>query len=107
MSRFLNERYAGFSAYTPGEQPANKKYIKLNTNESPYPPGDKVLRALDRSVLGDLKLYPDPEQKYLRNALASSVSGYLVQELSRHNLRNRTAAIMENGRSLFCGPLSG
>ena len=83
MSRFLNERYAGFSAYTPGEQPANKKYIKLNTNESPYPPGDKVLRALDRSVLGDLKLYPDPEQKYLRNALASSVSGVA---LTRENI---------------------
>ena len=38
MSRFLNARYAGLTAYTPGEQPRDRQYIKLNTNESPYPP---------------------------------------------------------------------
>ena len=46
MSRFLHTRYAGLETYTPGEQPRDKQYIKLNTNESPYPPSPEVLAAL-------------------------------------------------------------
>ena len=42
MSRFLHEKYAPLEAYTPGEQPRDRAYIKLNTNESPYPPAPEV-----------------------------------------------------------------
>ena len=42
MSRFLHTRYAGLETYTPGEQPRDKQYLKLNTNESPYPPSPEV-----------------------------------------------------------------
>ena len=70
MSRFLHEKYAALTAYTPGEQPRDKRYIKLNTNESPYPPSPQVLEALSRSDLEDLRLYSDPEEMALREKLA-------------------------------------
>ena len=60
MSRFFSSKYSSLEAYTPGEQPKDMKYIKLNTNESPFPPSDGVLRA----VAGEaqrLNLYSDPE----------------------------------------------
>ena len=71
MSRFLNEKYAALEAYTPGEQPRDKKYIKLNTNESPFPPCDGVISALNDREVMDLRLYPDPECKTLRKKLGA------------------------------------
>lgn len=70
MSRFLNEKYRKLEAYTPGEQPRDKKYIKLNTNESPYPPSKGVLDAVNSREAADLRLYSDPECKHLRQAIA-------------------------------------
>lgn len=70
MSQFLHAKYAGLEAYTPGEQPRDKKYIKLNTNESPYPPSPAVLAALGREDMSDLRLYSDPEGKELKEKLA-------------------------------------
>ena len=43
MSRFINNRLGAIEAYTPGEQPQDKAYIKLNTNESPFPPSNGVI----------------------------------------------------------------
>lgn len=70
MSRFLNDRLAKLESYTPGEQPQDKKYIKLNTNESPYPPSESVIKAINENEVKDLRLYCDPECKKLRNTLA-------------------------------------
>ena len=70
MSRFLHPQYAGLEAYTPGEQPRDRQYIKLNTNESPYPPAPAVLAALTEQDLADLRLYSDPEGTALRAKLA-------------------------------------
>lgn len=70
MSRFLDEKYAPLEAYTPGEQPRDKQYIKLNTNESPYPPSPAVLAALTEQDVADLRLYADPEGIRLREKLA-------------------------------------
>ena len=60
MSRFLSPRLAAVTPYTPGEQPQDQKYIKLNTNESPYPPSPAVLDAVSRAEVEKLRLYSDP-----------------------------------------------
>ncbi len=70
MSRFLSDRFAQLKAYVPGEQPQDKSYIKLNTNESPYPPAPQVVEALSENEIDALRLYSDPECKQLRIALA-------------------------------------
>ncbi|MCD8301343.1 MAG: aminotransferase class I/II-fold pyridoxal phosphate-dependent enzyme [Clostridiales bacterium] len=70
MSRFLNEPYRRLAPYTPGEQPQDMKYVKLNTNESPYPPSPGVIKALDEAAVERLRLYPDPECTVLREKLA-------------------------------------
>jgi len=70
MSRFLSDRFAQLKAYVPGEQPQDKSYIKLNTNESPYPPAPQVIEAISGNEINDLRLYSDPECKNLRKALA-------------------------------------
>ena len=69
MSRFINSRYAGLEAYTPGEQPKDMKYIKLNTNESPFPPSVGVIKAVDENA-DKLNLYPDPDCAELKCELA-------------------------------------
>ena len=69
MSRFLSKNYDTLVPYTPGEQ-VNVKVIKLNTNESPFPPSPKVKEVLSEEVIDKLNLYSDPELKELRNAIA-------------------------------------
>ncbi|MBR0535087.1 MAG: histidinol-phosphate transaminase [Clostridia bacterium] len=70
MSQFLDERYSALAAYVPGEQPQDKKYIKLNTNESPFPPSQAVLEAVNESQVELLRLYPDPDGRVLTKKLA-------------------------------------
>lgn len=73
MSRFMGARYSMFDAYTPGEQPQDRRYIKLNTNESPYPPSPKVRQALNADEVEALRLYPDPECGALRASMAAQM----------------------------------
>jgi len=69
MSRFFSKKYSKLVPYTPGEQPKNMKFIKLNTNESPFPPSQKAIDfALDEAK--KLQLYPDPECKALTEKVA-------------------------------------
>ncbi len=72
MSRFLAQKYRTLDAYVPGEQPRDKKYIKLNTNEFPYPPAPDVIAAVTKEKLSDLRLYSDPTAKALKVALAKN-----------------------------------
>jgi len=60
MSRFFSNKYSKLKPYTPGEQPRDMKYIKLNTNESPYPPTPAVVEAA-KAEAEKLQLYSDPE----------------------------------------------
>jgi len=70
MSRFLDESLKDVVPYTPGEQPQDMQYIKLNTNESPYKPSQKVLDALCVDEVAKLRLYSDPTAKVLDSAIA-------------------------------------
>ena len=69
MSRFFSSRYAALTPYTPGEQPQDQDYLKLNTNESPFPPSPGVAAAV-AAQCGKLQLYSDPQCAGLRRALA-------------------------------------
>lgn len=69
MSRFFSEKYKALVPYTPGEQPKDVKYIKLNTNESPFPPSQGVLGAT-LCEAGKLQLYSDPEATVLHSSIA-------------------------------------
>ena len=70
MSRYLNDWYQRLDVYTPGEQPQDRQYVKLNTNESPYPPAPAVLEAVAAEAKR-LQLYSDPECARLRDAIAA------------------------------------
>ena len=70
MNRYWSGRIRNAVPYTPGEQPRDRTFIKLNTNECPYPPSPKAVEAI-RAAAGDgLRLYPDPECLDLRAAIA-------------------------------------
>ena len=70
MSRFWNPDLQNLSPYVPGEQPKLEKLIKLNTNESPYGPSPKALAAIAQANNDNLRLYPDPDAKDLKQAIA-------------------------------------
>ncbi|MBQ4578592.1 MAG: histidinol-phosphate transaminase [Clostridia bacterium] len=70
MSRFFTKSLSALQPYTPGEQPQDQKYIKLNTNESPFPPAPGVLKTIDRAEVAKLYLYSDPDCKALIEAIA-------------------------------------
>ncbi len=70
MSTFFSSQLKNLAPYTPGEQPQDQQYVKLNTNESPYPPSAGVIAALNNKEAADLRLYSDPECKELKKALA-------------------------------------
>ncbi|MBQ9743071.1 MAG: histidinol-phosphate transaminase [Ruminococcus sp.] len=71
MSRYLKEIYQKLDAYTPGEQPKDGEYIKLNTNESPFPPAPSVVEKLTSQDIENLRLYSDPTMSNLREKLGA------------------------------------
>lgn len=79
MSKFLVEKLQSLSAYVPGEQPRDKKYVKLNTNESPFMPAPAVKSAVEKAA-ADLQLYPDPDCNAMLDRL-SAVYGLAKDQL--------------------------
>ena len=70
MSRFFSHKYDALTPYTPGEQPKERKYIKLNTNESPFPPSPKAIEAAAKAA-ASLQLYSDPTASKLHEKIAT------------------------------------
>jgi len=98
MKNFMVSRYAALEAYVPGEQPRDMEYVKLNTNESPFPPAPGVIAAVNGEEAEKLRLYSDPEGKDLRDAIAAHF-GY-----SRENvlLGNGSDEILAFAFFAFC-----
>ncbi len=70
MSRFWSDVTARLKPYLPGEQPVEGSFLKLNTNESPYPPSTNVNSAVTDFSISNLSLYPDPDSIILVDALS-------------------------------------
>ena len=99
MSKFLSKEAGRLAPYTPGEQPQDQQYIKLNTNESPFPPSPKVVKALSRAELLKLNLYSDPTCGQLVEAIAKRY------ELQPENVLtgNGSDEILAFAFRAFCG----
>ena len=69
MSRFFSDRYEGLKPYVPGEQPQDMEFVKLNTNESPFPPSPKAIAKAEEAA-GRLQRYPDPDIRTLSDRIA-------------------------------------
>lgn len=71
MSQFWSEVVRQLEPYVPGEQPQIDGLIKLNTNESPYPPSPRVYQVVNNEAIARLRLYPDPNSRKLKDTLAN------------------------------------
>jgi histidinol-phosphate aminotransferase len=80
MTKFLSKRYKDLAPYAPGPHPKDRKYIKLNQNESPYPPSPAVKKALSDSLVDSLHMYEDPFCMELREAIAK-VNGLRADQI--------------------------
>ncbi|WP_368252446.1 histidinol-phosphate transaminase [Enterococcus sp. 2201sp1_2201st1_B8_2201SCRN_220225] len=87
--KFLDFRIANLDPYVPGEQPQTSGFIKLNTNESAYPPAPKVVEAAGQAA-GNLQLYPDPTLSNVSQELAD----YLAVEPDQLFLGNGSDEIL-------------
>ena len=66
MAARFRKNIAALAGYLPGEQPQDGGYIKLNTNENPYPPSPRVVAALKKASDRSLRLYPEPMSREIR-----------------------------------------
>ncbi len=100
----------GLTPYVPGEQPRIANLIKLNTNENPYPPSPRVIRAVAAAAQDGLQLYPDPESTALRMAVAQhhgvDASQVFVGNGSDEVLAHAFFAFFQQGRPLLMPDLS-
>lgn len=105
MSRFLYPPIEAMEAYTPGEQPKDGVYVKLNTNESPYPPSPGVVERLKCSDIERLRLYSDPTCRGLREALGKE-HGVSYKRICPTNGSDEALAFafMAYGRGGVCFP---
>ena len=103
MSKFLIDKFQTLEAYTPGEQPRDMQYVKLNTNESPYPTSPGVIASISPDECSRLNLYPDPECRYLKEKLAS----YYGVDYENVFVSNGSDEILSFAFMAFCSEQTG
>ncbi len=97
MSKYISKKLDTLEAYVPGEQPRDKSYIKLNTNESPFPPSPYAQR-MARQAASSVNLYCDPEAK----TLASVAAGKLGVEEENLIFTNGSDEVLNFAFLAFC-----
>ena len=97
MSAFFSEKYKALTPYTPGEQPKERKFIKLNTNESPFPPSEKAQEYAAKAA-ENLQLYSDPTCA----KLTAKVAEVLGVEADEVLLTNGSDEILNFAFMAFC-----
>ena len=110
MSKFWSKRARELDPYTPGEQPQDQQYIKLNTNENPYPPSPKAIEAMREASDESMRLYPDPMAKDLKQAIADYYSldynQVFVGNSSDEVLAHTFVALLKKDKPLFSPDIS-
>ena len=71
---YYSKKVKELTPYIPGEQPKTEEYIKLNTNENPYPPSQNVINAIKNYNFENLRLYPDSESEELKEVYSKSLN---------------------------------
>ena len=97
MSKYLSKKYSSLAPYVPGEQPKEREYIKLNTNESPFPPSPLAIEYA-KSEVEKCKLYSDPEMK----ELTSEVAKYLGVNSDNVLMTNGSDEILNFAFMAYC-----
>ena len=93
MNRFYSDTVRNITPYVPGEQPKDRRFIKLNTNENPYPASPMAIEALRSVSALEARLYPDPEVSSLRKTVAT-YHGLTVKQIFVGNGSDEVLAMM-------------
>ena len=103
MSRFLSAEAGALAPYTPGEQPKDQKYLKLNANENPFPPSPEAVKVISQAEAVKLNLYPDAACNLLHQAIADYYG------LQKENViaGNGSDEILSFALRAFCGEGKG
>ena len=91
LNELLREHLKRYSAYEPGEQPSSPDWLKLNTNENPFPPIPEILNDIKNAVNEKIRLYPDPTSFELRKEILN------VLLRDKDTLTNRNSIFIGNG----------
>ena len=110
MSKFWSKRTHQLDPYTPGEQPQDQQYIKLNTNENPYPPSAEAIKAMRDAANEAMRLYPDPNATILKQAIADyyamDVEQVFVGNSSDEVLAHTFVALLKHEKPLLFPDIS-
>lgn len=110
MSKFWSKRVQELDPYTPGEQPQDQQYIKLNTNENPYPPSPKAIEAMRNASDENMRLYPDPNCYSLKQAIAEyyalPIEQVFVGNSSDEVLAHTFVALLKHDKPLLYPDIS-
>ncbi|MGK0271746.1 MAG: histidinol-phosphate aminotransferase, partial [Cocleimonas sp.] len=110
MSKFWSARTHELDPYTPGEQPQDQQYIKLNTNENPYPPSPLAIAAMQEASGEVMRLYSDPNARVLKQSIADfyevDIKQVFVGNSSDEVLAHAFAGILKHEKPLLFPDIS-